>query len=230
MLEYAALAVDLLRLGHGLAKSAGLLKSRTDALLATVDAKVSALVEAPLHEGLARLEQAATAGLKARQWSLLEEARGKLTDVVNRSAAPPAIRAYAGVALTATWHHLGEPALALAALDRAERDLEEARRAQLSSAGVVGGSGAGAAAAAGVGSAAVAATILTGGLLAPLAAGAAAHYGARRLAAANRDAAREQARRAADQASVLIDLAGLLEVLAEELRPGPQRINGALAL
>lgn len=234
MIEYVALAVNLLKLGHGLARSAGLIKSRTDAILSSVDGKVSVLIEAPLHEGPARLEQAAHVADARRRLALLEEARGKLTDVISRKAAAASARAYAGAALTATWHHLGEPQLALEVLERAERDLREVPQPTAGAQPDGGNRGDGTAAAAvAVGGAAAVATVLSGGLLAPLAAGAVAQYGRKRVRDAvkqRRAAEKDVASRMADAEALHEDLGGVLKELGALLRPGPRRLNGAIAL
>lgn len=113
------LTLALLNLGLKTASAAGWIKTRTDAALHDLDAKVSSLITQPLHEGLARLEQAATTISPDLQRTLLNEARAKFTDVASRPAAPLAVRALAEVALASCWWNLDHADLARAALLRA---------------------------------------------------------------------------------------------------------------
>lgn len=141
-MEPISLAISLLGLGLNGARAAGIIQTHTDRLLLQLDKSVAVLVAAPLHEGFGRLEQAALAKDRARQRQLLDEARAKFSDVAARSTASPAVRGYAGAALAACWHGLGEEDLArracLQALavqhEAAHADRESARRAAAPSA------------------------------------------------------------------------------------------------
>ena len=54
--------------------------------------KVASFIAQPLHEGLARLEQAAGSANADLRTTLLGEARAKFTDVLARPAAPASVR------------------------------------------------------------------------------------------------------------------------------------------
>ncbi|GAA1885705.1 hypothetical protein [Lapillicoccus jejuensis] len=120
-MEPVSLCLALLSLSVKTATATGIIRSRADHALEGLDAKVASLVTQPLHEGFARLEQAATAGTLERRVALLEEARAKFTDVGTRDAAGPIVQAMAEAALASCWWNLDEPDLARRAALRAAK-------------------------------------------------------------------------------------------------------------
>ncbi len=118
-MEPVSICFALLNLGLRTATATGLIRTRADRALESLDDKVASLIAQPLHEGLARLEQAAGSVNADLRTTLLGEARAKFTDVLARPAAPVAVRVAAATALTACWWNLDQPDLAREAVLRA---------------------------------------------------------------------------------------------------------------
>lgn len=114
------MGVISLALGTGLdaARAYGALEKLTDQTLDVLSDDMKGLVAAPLHEGMSRLAQAVVVEDPTRRVALLEEARGKFTDVASRDVSV-SVRARANAALALTWSQLGERALALATCEAA---------------------------------------------------------------------------------------------------------------
>lgn len=104
-------AAMLLGRGVQTARALGLLQDAVASQLAIVVGEVRSLASAPLSEGLARLSQAVETESQSRRQLLLEEARGKFTDVASRDLSP-SISTRAHLCLAVTWAQLGEASLA----------------------------------------------------------------------------------------------------------------------
>jgi hypothetical protein len=78
-----------------LAQAMGWVRTSTDKSLERIETRVRLLLEAPLHEGLDRIEHAAKLDDPDRQGELIKEGQSKLHDAAARQGMPPRVVAIA---------------------------------------------------------------------------------------------------------------------------------------
>ncbi|WP_157692919.1 hypothetical protein [Pedococcus dokdonensis] len=115
-----------------LAQALGWVRSSTARSLEAIDGQLRLALEAPLHEGLDRIELAARLDNATRQQELLTEAQSKLHDVAARPGMPATVVALACVTCASLAQIRNNPEEAriwvARALDAYDRCLQEAHR------------------------------------------------------------------------------------------------------
>lgn len=91
-----------------LAQAMGWVRTSTDRSLERIDEQLRLAFEAPLHEGLDRLEVAAQLDNPWRRQELVDEARSKLHDAAARPGMPPHAVAVACITCAALAHIQGD--------------------------------------------------------------------------------------------------------------------------